>query len=114
MPWESIGSCGGGEIAQLRMAIIYLCDVCGDPPRGCEIDIMWHEHELGDYPTIGLSWEWDPEVRTVPPWEYINRCEIALAIFDEAVSWSEIDPKLVREKLEETVEERNKGTCQEE
>jgi hypothetical protein len=53
-------------------------------------------------------------VRTVPPWEYINRCEIALAIFDEAVSWSEIDPELVREELEETVEERNKGKCQEE
>lgn len=98
MPWESIGSCGTGSVVQLRMAILYLCQVCGEPPLGCELDVLWNEHDLGDYPTIGVSW--DPTVRSDAPWKYINRCEAALAIFDEAVEWSEIHPDQVREKLE--------------
>ncbi len=85
MPWESLGSCGSGDIG-LRLAILYLAHVCGEPPPGCELDVMWHDHELGNYPTIGVCW--DPYVRTEAPWEYISHCEIALSIFDEAVDYS--------------------------
>ncbi len=103
MPWENIGECGGGSTREwaagtVEIVIHYIELVCGSPPPGCELGVMWHEHECGDYPTAGLCW--DPCVRSDPPWEYISRCEKALEIFDESVEWSEINPDRVREKLE--------------
>jgi|SRR5215468_379515 len=101
MPWEHIGNCGYAQVPHERewmeccmeLGIVYLRHVCGDPPPGCEIDIMWHEHEFGNYATIGLLWG-DPQ--TDVPWEYVNRCETALAAFHEAVSWSEINPTTIQ------------------
>ena len=101
MPWENIGDCGNGQLPHerewivfcLEMGIAYLRYVCGAPLPGCELGIMWHEHELSDYPSIGLLWEY-PE-QTDVPWEYVSRCETALRIFDEAISWSEIDPTTI-------------------
>lgn len=103
MPWESIGDCGDGQLPHerewivfcLEMGIAYLRHICGAPSSGCEIGIMWHEHELSDYPSIGLLWEY-PE-QTDALWKYINQCETALAIFDDAIAWSEINPAVIQE-----------------
>lgn len=78
------------------MALSYLKFILEEPPEGCQIDIMWHEHELGDFPSIGLFWN-DPQVD--PPWGYINRCTRSLEIFDEAIDWHAIDPEVVAEEL---------------
>ena len=44
-----------------------------------KLEIVWQEHELGNYPTIGLVWG-DPMRGT--PWNYISRCEAALTAFE--------------------------------
>ena len=62
---------------------------CGEPPDGYELGIIWHEHELGDYPTIGITWEGPFDA----PWEYIRDAEKALTRFDEAVDWAAIEPQ---------------------
>ena len=107
MPWEHIGDCGASQIPheegwvlfQLQMGIDYLKHVCGDPPPGCELGVMWHEHELGEYPAVGLCWEF-PAAHDAP-WDYIARCEIALEAFNGAVNWSDIHPDVVREQFSE-------------
>lgn len=68
---------------------------------------MWHEHELGDYPSIGLLWE-HPE-QTDVPWEYMSRCEAAVAILDEAISWSKINPAEAQETFEAEDEGEREG-----
>jgi len=61
------------------LAIRHVKKICGDPPPEMELEIVWQEHELGIYPTIGLVWE-DPMRGT--PWNYICRCEAALLAFE--------------------------------
>ena len=105
MPWEDIGDCGDGQVPHetewivccLQMGIVYLRHVCGEPPDGCALDILWHDHEIGSYPTIALHWD-NPQ--TDAPWEYISRCETALDAFNAAVSWSNINPATVQESLD--------------
>jgi len=108
MPWENIGSCGTAcakwdrdwMVAQTELAVAYVRHVCGELPIGCEVDVMWHEHDIADYCTVGLCWE--HEECEQPPWEYIQRAEIALRAFEDAVSWEAIHPEIVRgEFLEE-------------
>lgn len=94
MPWESIGSVGTGQLPQDRAWILFCYDIaisylkfsCGNPPAGSKMGVMWHEHELGDYPSLGIYFDYDD------PWDYIRRCESALECFDAAVSWSDIQP----------------------
>lgn len=98
MPWEYIGSCGSGGslddndwiVHCNELAISYLNFVIGSVPAGCELGIMWQEHELGDYPSIGLHWDY-PQIE--PPWDIINKCEILIERFDDAVNWSEVEPE---------------------
>jgi hypothetical protein len=107
MPWENIGSCGGAQfpperewaICQLEMGIRYLQCVCGEPPNGYELGVMWHENDSGDYPTIGISWDIEEACSFDPPSEYIERCRLGLQAFDEAISWSEINPVKIQERI---------------
>lgn len=39
------------------MAITHIKRTCGDPLPEMELEIIWQEHELGDYPVIALTWE---------------------------------------------------------
>jgi len=102
MPWENIGSCGSGQMPYdtnwivhcYKLALSYLNFVVGMAPEGCELGIMWHEHELGDYPSIGLFWDYP---QNGPPWKFINKCERLLERFDAAVNWSEIKPDAMDE-----------------
>lgn len=106
MPWEYVGDCGEGQmpderewvVTELELAIRYLEHVCGKPPAGCELGIMWQEHDLGAYPSIGLLYEYEHGYYD-PPWDYISKCEVALQAFNEAVNWSAIHPDRVREQI---------------
>jgi hypothetical protein len=96
MPSESIGECGGAQYpdkdwiaAELELGICYIRHACGEPPAGYELDIIWHEHEVGEYATIGITWDGYGDA----PWDYISRAEGALARFDDAVAWSELVPE---------------------
>lgn len=95
MPWESIGSVGNGQMPGERdwilfcydLALSYLRFKCGEPPPGCELEVMWHEHDLGEYPSLGIYSE------NEPPWQYIHRCEAELERFDNAIDWAKIQTK---------------------
>ena len=96
MPTESIGECGGAQYpdkkwitAELELGICFIRHACGEPPAGYELEILWHEHDSGEYATIGITWD-GPDGA---PWDYIGRAQRALARLDEAVSWSELDPE---------------------
>jgi hypothetical protein len=60
MSWESIGSTNTGQMPHdeawilfsIGMAKQYILFVCGDPPEGSKLDVMWHDHELGSYPSL--------------------------------------------------------------
>jgi hypothetical protein len=81
MPVEMIGEFGtrGADSewleAEGKLAIRHVLEICGDPPPEMELEIVWQEHELGNYPTIGLVWD-DP-MRGAPS-KYLSRCEEAL------------------------------------
>ena len=85
MPVEIIGEFGtpGANSewleAEGELAIRHVKEICGDPPSDMGLEIVWQEHELGNYPTIGLVWD-DPMRGT--PWNYISRCEAALTAFE--------------------------------
>lgn len=119
MPWENIGDCGDGQVPRdedwivccLEMGIVYLHHICGDPPDGCELNIFWHDHELGNYPTIALLWG---EPQTDAPWDYISQCETALGAFNAAIPWSQINPTAMEDLLETNARLRSSTTEDEE
>src|SRR3954454_21523443 len=93
MPWENIGECGWTDlrerkrmVAEVEIGVRYVKLICGEPPPGCEVDVMWHEHELGEYATVGLLWN-RLEIG-VPPWGYMSRAENVLSRFNDSVDWS--------------------------
>jgi hypothetical protein len=93
MPWERIGECGGSRADPAwidfshRTAIRYLKLALGDPPEGCDLDIMWCDHELGSYARVGLWYDF-PVLDA--PWEYINRAEQLLDELNAAVDWDKL------------------------
>src|SRR5690242_3719896 len=111
MPWENVGNCGNAQmpnqrewrLCQLEMGIRYLRCVCGEPPKGYELEVMWHEHDCGDYPTIGVCWGEDETIFLDAPWEYVEKCRVALQGFDEAISWSKINPLDIQKRIHDQV-----------
>jgi hypothetical protein len=99
MPIEIIGEFGtpGASLdwldAQAKLTIRYVTKLCGDPPLEMCLEIVWQEHELGNYPTIGLVWD-DPMRGT--PWNYISRCEVAVAAYENG---GELPPGRTTDKL---------------
>ena len=96
MSWESLGGVGTGQMPNDKewilfcqnLAKIYLLNVCGNPPDGCEIGTYWQDHDLGSYPSLGLYCEdptWDSD-------EYFSACETTLEKFDSAFDWGAIQP----------------------
>ncbi len=85
MPLEIIGEFGtpGTSLewldAQATLAIRHIKKLCGDPPPEMELELVWQEHELGNYPVIGLVWK---DHMRGAPWNYISRCEAALAAYE--------------------------------
>jgi hypothetical protein len=96
VPSEDIGECGGAQYpdkdwitAELELGICYIRHACGEAPAGYELDIIWHEHDVGEYATIGITWDGFGDA----PWDYISRAESALQRFHEAVNWSQLVPE---------------------
>lgn len=97
VPWENVGSCGSGQLPGDRdwivhcyeMAISYITFAIGGPPEGCELAIMWHEYELGDYPSVGVHLGFP---HSDPPWQYTQKCELLLSKLDEAIDWHTLNP----------------------
>jgi len=54
MPRESIGACGSSQsigswaISELELGICFIRQACGEPPEGYELEVIWHEHDLGE------------------------------------------------------------------
>ncbi len=92
MPWESIGSVDTGEMPDdeawvlfcLGLAKNYVQFVCGLPPDENKLEVMWGEHELGDYPSLGIWYDLEE------PYEYIRACEDAMDAFNQHVSWLDL------------------------
>lgn len=68
--------------AQAELAIKHLTKVCGPPPPQMELTVEWQEHESGSYPLIVLSWEDGEYGPRGAPSNYIERCEAALAAYE--------------------------------
>jgi hypothetical protein len=89
MPWESIGTVNTGQMPHeedwilfaLGLAKSYVLWVCGPPPEGSSLDVMWHDHELGSYPSLGIWCEWAEASH------YYTKAEGALFCFDQAIDW---------------------------
>lgn len=68
----------------LEWAKRYIIFTCGDGPNEAKLDIMWHEYELGNYPSLGVCYEGDE------PCDYLNACEAALDALNQAISWPDL------------------------
>ena len=68
-----------------------------------QLEIVWQEHELGNYPVIALTCE--DRFRGVPR-NYVERCEVALTAYENG---GELPPRwtmpAVRDDDEDTEEE---------
>lgn len=92
MPWEDVGSVDTGEMPEdegwilfcLGLAKNYVQFVCGKPPDESKLEVMWHEHELGDHPSLGVWYDMEE------PGEYVHACEEALDAFNKRVSWVDL------------------------
>lgn len=82
---------------QLELAVVYIKGVCGEPPKGCEVGLMWGENDYGDYATVGV-W-WDSQQQQEASRDYIAKAEVALRMFDDAVRWRDLDPEAVQERF---------------
>src|SRR5688572_28355820 len=88
VPWEHIGECGPSRerdraAAEVELGLAQLRLASGSPPPGCHLGAMWHEHERGVDPTVGVYWD---APRSEPPSDYIARCSALLERFDDAVA----------------------------
>ncbi|HKP35653.1 MAG TPA: hypothetical protein VJT71_02255 [Pyrinomonadaceae bacterium] len=101
MPWESIGSVDTGSVPGdenwiefcQELALLYIKLVCPIPPAGVEVGIFAEDHDLGSYPTLGVSSEYSI------PTKYVSACERALDTFNQAVDW-----RVLKEYFEESIE----------
>jgi hypothetical protein len=73
------------ETYEGELAIKYIKQFCGTPPRGVDVEITWEGSEVGDgseqvsYPVISVVWD---DYVTEYPDEYIGKCIEAFEKFD--------------------------------
>lgn len=90
MSWENLGSVSTGSMPEdeawilfaLNLAKAYIKFACEEMLIGCEIEIQWHDHDLGSHPSLCLGTE------AYISEKYIRAAENALRVFDGAVCWS--------------------------
>lgn len=61
-----------------------------------ELDVQRQEHDLGEYPTVVLTWE---DAMRGAPWEYIERWEKALTEYENPLRDTR-GPQMQRSKLD--------------
>jgi hypothetical protein len=82
---EFIGECSpSGEAPELddyemELAVKFIRQACGKPPRSVDVQITWEDHELGSYPVISVVWD---DYTIEYPDEYIGKCIEAFDRFD--------------------------------
>jgi hypothetical protein len=82
---EFIGECPGwgddpeSDDLETELAIKYIKQTCGKPPRGVDVQVTLEDHELGSYPVISVVWD---DSVTEDPDEYIGKCVEAFERFD--------------------------------
>ena len=111
MGWESIGECVGSDSSDPpewvsfchEASIAYIKAIIGDPPAGWEMGIQWHDHDLGSYPTISVY----SNLPLMEPWSYINKAEVLLDKFNDAVRWTDIEHDSVEDFDEDEDEDEN-------
>jgi hypothetical protein len=91
MPSESIGCVGSaqwpdqrGIELELEIAIAFLRALCGPEPDGCSLEIIWHDHDSGQWANIELTWNEGEH------WRYVSSCQTVLDRLDDCASWSEL------------------------
>jgi hypothetical protein len=42
---------------EIELAIKYIKQECGQPPRGVDVQVTLEDHELGSYPVISVIWD---------------------------------------------------------
>ena len=73
---EFIGECPGtgddpeSDHLETELAIKYIKQACGGPPRGVDVEVTTQDHELGSYPVISVVWD---DSITDYPNEYIGQ-----------------------------------------
>ncbi|MGR3710931.1 MAG: hypothetical protein ACU0A9_15965 [Alterinioella nitratireducens] len=93
---ESIGEIGGKHSdyrldMAFRLAEVWLFEALGDPPRGVDVVLMSHDHDLGAYSTVAV--QWDEAYCDGEPSQFIARAQDALAVFQGAVEWADLNPE---------------------
>jgi len=81
---EFIGESSGGQDPEadnleMELAIKYIKQECGEPPRGVDVEVTREDHELGSYPVISVVWD---DFETEYPSDYIGKCIEAFERFD--------------------------------
>lgn len=82
---EFIGECPGwgddpeSDDLEAELAIKYIKQACGKPPRGTDVQVTMEDHELGSYPVISVVWD-DSIIEY--PGRYIGKCMEAFEHFD--------------------------------
>lgn len=94
-------------IAEVRLGVQYVKLICGEPPAGCRVGVMWHGHNSGEYATVGLFGE--PLQISDAPWGYISRAEDALSRFDDSVDWSPLSEQDDDDEVEHDEDEEDEG-----
>lgn len=97
---ESIGQLGSTPWAHV-FAVWYIPQILGEPPEGCELAVLWHDHEVGSYSTMGIRWDLceNPD----PPSDYIQRCEKLIDLLEEQglLNFEVLDPEYMCEFLKD-------------
>ena len=82
---EFIGECpASGEDLEfdnyeMELAIKFIKQECGEPPRGVDVQICREDHELGSYPVIAVIWD---DYGTGYPEDYMQKCIEAFERFE--------------------------------
>jgi hypothetical protein len=109
--YESLGSCGtadrfdGRAMAEMELGVAFLKSYIGEPPAGCSLEIVAHEHELGEYGTICLCW--DIGRPGAEEWQYYRQCERALSRLDASVDWRALAEVLWMDSDEDSATEED-------
>ena len=72
------------ESYERELAVKFIQQECGKPPRGVDVEVTWEGHEVGNgdetqYPVISVVWD---DYETGYPEDYIQKCIETFERFD--------------------------------
>ena len=85
---------------ELALGIAVLRLVCGAEPKGCSLEVEWHEHDVGRYATISLVWA-QGSLSTREE-RYIEYCRVVLDALDDTLGWTRLWDRLTERLAEES------------